>query len=202
MATVFVNAASNAAPIANVVSSAIDITSPADSVYLDGSLSLDPDGTISAYSWNQEPGGPNNALISSPTSSQTWVTNLVQGVYTFQLQVTDNHGATGTKNVVVTVSKKKADSTGAQNSSSGQLIINANNKGYLIATLTTTTNGNTVFSFYDSKKNQPVKPVTVKKTANTLTWKYTYPKGYPVNTIYSLKATVGTFSQTVTFKTK
>ena len=37
------------------------------------------------------------------TQAQTAVNNLVQGTYQFQLNVTDNQGATGTDTVVITV---------------------------------------------------------------------------------------------------
>ncbi|RAJ79935.1 REJ domain-containing protein [Chitinophaga dinghuensis] len=90
----------NKPPVANAGSN-ITITLPA-TAQLDGSASSDPDGTITTYKWTQV-SGPNTAGISSPGSAKTALTNLVKGVYTFQLTVTDNGGLTATANVQVTV---------------------------------------------------------------------------------------------------
>ena len=97
---VTVNIAGNISPIANAGSDQI-ITLPLNSVTLSGSGS-DADGTIVAYAWTQI-SGPSGYNIVNPTSSTTGITGLVQGVYQFQLQVTDNNGATGTDIVQVTV---------------------------------------------------------------------------------------------------
>ena len=77
------------------------ITLPTNTASLNGSGN-DPDGSISSYAWTQI-SGPSSAGISSPSQSSTTVNNLVQGVYQFQLRVTDNLGATGTDVVQVTV---------------------------------------------------------------------------------------------------
>src|SRR5206468_6156842 len=61
-----------------------------------------------------------NVTISSASSAQTVVSNLVQGVYTFRLKVTDNAGASATADVNITVS-----ATG--NSSSSVLHVEAEN---------------------------------------------------------------------------
>ena len=97
---VTVNIAGNISPIANAGSDQI-ITLPLNSVTLSGSGS-DADGTIVGYAWTQI-SGPSGYNIVNPTSSTTGITGLVQGVYQFQLQVTDNNGATGTDIVQVTV---------------------------------------------------------------------------------------------------
>lgn len=75
---------------------------PLSTVYLDGSGSYDPSGTIVFYNW-QQLSGPNSANIVSPNSAQTTVNGLVQGIYVFRLTVTDNDGATDTDEVQVTV---------------------------------------------------------------------------------------------------
>ena len=97
---VTVNAAPNQSPVANA---GLDqtITLPVNIVALSGSGN-DPDGTISSYSWAEisGPAGYNIVNLSSPSTS---VSGLVQGVYQFQLTVTDNNGATGTDVVVITV---------------------------------------------------------------------------------------------------
>lgn len=99
-----VNAAApppNQSPTANA-GSAINITLPTNTVTLKGSGN-DPDGSISSYQWAKI-SGPTQFAIASATQAQTAVNNLVAGVYTFELTVTDNQGATGKASVTVTVS--------------------------------------------------------------------------------------------------
>ena len=97
---VTVNIAGNINPLANAGSDKT-ITLPTNSVTLNGS-GTDADGTIAGYSWTLV-SGPSSYNIVNPTSASTSITGLVQGVYQFQLQVTDNSGATGTDIVQVTV---------------------------------------------------------------------------------------------------
>ncbi len=90
----------NVAPIANAGNN-ISITLPVNSVSLSGS-GTDADGTVTGYSWTKI-AGPGQYNILASSSAQTTVSNLVEGVYQFQLQVTDNSGGTGTDIVFVTV---------------------------------------------------------------------------------------------------
>src|SRR5665811_565191 len=76
------------------------ITLPTSTVSLTGS-GTDPDGSIATYFWTKISGGA--GTITNATSSATTVTGLVQGVYKFELNVTDNNGATGTDTIQVTV---------------------------------------------------------------------------------------------------
>jgi len=62
---------------------------------LDGSSSLDPDGTIDSYVWSE--GGNQIATSDSPEVT------LSVGVHTITLTVTDNDGLTDTDTVVITV---------------------------------------------------------------------------------------------------
>ncbi|MFQ5604657.1 MAG: DNRLRE domain-containing protein, partial [bacterium] len=66
-----------------------------EGVTLDGSGSFDNDGTIVSYDWSE--GGSSIATGLNPA------VNLALGVHTITLTVTDNEGATGTDDVVVTV---------------------------------------------------------------------------------------------------
>ncbi|MEO6719055.1 MAG: T9SS type A sorting domain-containing protein [Ferruginibacter sp.] len=91
----------NIAPTANAGPD-IATTSLSLTTTLRGS-GTDPDGTISKYAWSKI-SGPLTVGISSPGSASTVITNLLPGVYQFQLTVTDNDGAIGTDIVVVTVS--------------------------------------------------------------------------------------------------
>ena len=61
-----------------------------------------PDGTIISYAWTKI-SGPASGTITNTTSATTSVTGLVQGVYNFELKVTDNNGATGKDTMQVTV---------------------------------------------------------------------------------------------------
>jgi PKD domain/Kelch motif/Galactose oxidase, central domain len=67
------------------------ITLPTDSVSLDGSSSNDPDGTISEWLWTKI-SGPASFILNNSTASNSVVKNLVNGVYQFELKVTDNGG--------------------------------------------------------------------------------------------------------------
>ena len=98
--SITVNAAANIPPVADA---GLDqtITLPVNIVTLSGSGS-DADGTIATYSWTKI-SGPSSSTIVNPATAATDVTGLVQGVYQFQLQVTDNNGAIGTDIVQVTV---------------------------------------------------------------------------------------------------
>ena len=98
--TVIVNAANNQPPVANAGSNQT-ITLPTNSVTLTGS-GTDPDGTVASYAWTQV-SGPSAGAITTPGGATTTVTGLVQGVYVFQLLVTDNQGANDAATVTVTV---------------------------------------------------------------------------------------------------
>jgi len=90
----------NQSPTANAGAN-ITITLPTNSTNIVGSGS-DPDGSITAYAWTQV-SGPGTATLANTSSPTVSVSNLVQGVYTFRLTVTDNNSATGFANVTVTV---------------------------------------------------------------------------------------------------
>lgn len=77
------------------------ITLPVSFVTLSGT-GADSDGTIAAYSWTKI-SGPASFAIAAATSAQTNITALVQGVYLFELKVTDNGGLTAKDTVKVTV---------------------------------------------------------------------------------------------------
>src|SRR5262249_42180630 len=66
-----------------------------ESVALDGSASSDPDGSIVSYEWRE-----GSTVLSVAASPSIFLT---VGTHTLTLQVTDDHGATGTDTVVVTV---------------------------------------------------------------------------------------------------
>jgi len=98
-ATVIVNPSGNQAPLANAGPDKT-ITLPANSVILSGS-GTDSDGSIASYSWTKVSGG--TATLANANTANLTASDLVGGVYTFRLTVTDNQGATGSDDVTVTV---------------------------------------------------------------------------------------------------
>ncbi|HEX7846814.1 MAG TPA: PKD domain-containing protein, partial [Chitinophagaceae bacterium] len=80
----------NSPPVANAGADQT-ITLPANTVNLNGSASSDPDNNISTYSWTKV-SGPLSFTIVNTNAVQTQVTNLVEGVYQFELKVTDAGG--------------------------------------------------------------------------------------------------------------
>jgi hypothetical protein len=92
----------NQPPVANA---AMDqtIILPTDTVLLNGTLSFDPDGTITSYKWTKI-SGPTSPNILKPDSSKTTVKALTTGVYQFELKVTDNGGLSAKDTMQVTVS--------------------------------------------------------------------------------------------------
>jgi hypothetical protein len=76
---------------------------PTNSVYLYGSGSYDnTGGYITTYNWTQV-SGPNQASLGWLSNTNVSASNLVHGVYTFQLTVTNNKSQTSTSTVQVTV---------------------------------------------------------------------------------------------------
>jgi hypothetical protein len=75
---------------------------PVNTMQLDGACSTDPDNNITGYTWTKI-SGPSSAVIASPDSAKTIVSNLAQGIYQFELKVTDNGGAIAKDTVQVTV---------------------------------------------------------------------------------------------------
>ena len=80
----------NEPPIANAGADQI-ISLPIDSAILNATQSFDPDGTIVSYQWIKIY-ATSFFFIANAQAAQTAVTHLTQGVYLFQLEVTDNEG--------------------------------------------------------------------------------------------------------------
>lgn len=91
----------NIIPVANA---GVDQTTQDIEITLDGSLSADTDGTIVTYLWTQISGGA--TTITSPNSETTTVTGFIEGSYVFQLQVTDDDGATHTDTVTINITEQ------------------------------------------------------------------------------------------------
>ena len=106
---VTVNSAVNQAPVANAGTDKV-ITLPVKTTTLNGS-GTDADGSISSYAWTKI-SGPSSGTIGTANAATTTVNNLVQGVYQYQLTVTDNKGATGKDTVQVTVNQAPVANAG------------------------------------------------------------------------------------------
>ncbi|MEP6583062.1 MAG: choice-of-anchor Q domain-containing protein, partial [Ginsengibacter sp.] len=97
---VTVNTAANIPPLANAGSDKT-LTLPTNNVTVNGSGS-DADGTISNYLWTKI-SGPSVGTIASAASATSSITSLVQGIYLFELKVTDDKGATAKDTMKITV---------------------------------------------------------------------------------------------------
>jgi hypothetical protein len=84
------------------------VTLPQDSVNIDGRASYDPDGILKQYQWSKISGPPSFQLIH-PESAQVTIKNLIQGIYQFQLKVTDDGALFAADTVVITVYNPNPD---------------------------------------------------------------------------------------------
>ena len=94
------NSAPNAAPTANAGPD-ITISMIQSSVTINGS-GTDPDGSIVAYQWTQI-SGPSSRSLGGLKSPELYVGQPVVGVYEFELEVTDDKGATSKDRMILTV---------------------------------------------------------------------------------------------------
>ena len=92
----------NISPVANAGTDKT-ITLPTNTATLTGS-GTDANGTISSYGWVSI-SGPSAGTITTLSAPSTPVNNLLQGVYKYELTVTDNSGAIGKDTVQVTVNR-------------------------------------------------------------------------------------------------
>jgi gliding motility-associated-like protein len=84
----------------------VTIQAPLSSVTLFGQGS-DPDGTILVYLWTQTAGNP--ADITDPSKPSVEINNLLPGIYKFNLEVTDEDGASDNDLITVTVLEEAAN---------------------------------------------------------------------------------------------
>lgn len=115
-----VSTGGNASPTANAGSDKT-ITLPYSAINLYGS-GFDSDGTIASYSWSEVSGS--YCVIKNSTTQKPIFTHLQQGTYTFRLTVTDNLGATGTDDVVITVNAQPSAGVGVNNMIIGEYLAN------------------------------------------------------------------------------
>ncbi len=158
---VTVNPAPNQPPLLNAGIDRI-ITLPTNFLTLTGT-GTDADGTISSYAWANI-SGPATGSINSPNSSNTAVTNLVQGVYQFQLTVTDNNGATSKDTVKITVNKAP-NKLPVSNADTNQIITLPVN--YVTLTGTGTDADGTISSYTWTRVSGPAAGTIVSQNSGT-----------------------------------
>src|SRR6476659_7850673 len=91
----------NHPPVANTGNDTT-IMLPGNTVNLNGGLSFDPDKNITGYLWTKI-SGPSSFNIKDTNEVQTPVINLVQGVYLFELKVTDADALIDRDTIQITV---------------------------------------------------------------------------------------------------
>ncbi|KAM4794999.1 dyslexia-associated protein KIAA0319-like protein homolog isoform 1-T2 [Rhinophrynus dorsalis] len=93
----------NKPPVAKIAGNVV-ITLPTNTAELDGSKSLDDKGIIS-YQWERDEGSPaaGEVLNGSDRHSVLFLSNLVEGIYTFHLKVIDAKGESDSDRATVEV---------------------------------------------------------------------------------------------------
>ena len=129
--TVTVNAPVNLAPVADAGNNRA-ITLPTSTTTLNAAGSIDADGTITNYLW-QQVSGPSTSTLSATNTSSINISDLQAGVYTYRLTVTDDDNATDTDVVSVTVNNAAANQAPIANAGPNRTIT--------LPTSTTTLNG-------------------------------------------------------------
>ncbi|MGI8583746.1 MAG: PKD domain-containing protein, partial [Chitinophagaceae bacterium] len=114
---VMVDAPGNQPPVA-CAGADQTIILPTNSVNLDGTCSADPDNNIISYSWTIS---GLSANLTNANAVQTQVTDLVQGVYQFELKVTDAGGLFSKDTVMATVNALPPPVTSCDNSTRQQV---------------------------------------------------------------------------------
>jgi hypothetical protein len=103
-----VNPLPNQVPVA-ITENDFTLNMESSSFELDGSGSYDPDGenTIAKVEWFTI-SGPNQPTLSAVVDKSVTVTNFTEGIYVFELVVTDDRNASARARITVTVQPKPA----------------------------------------------------------------------------------------------
>ncbi len=116
----------NAPPTADA--GADQTVAEASTVTLDGTGSSDSDGTVTGYQWTQTGGTP-VTITNATTSIATFTAPAGPATLTFQLEVTDNDGATNTATTTVTVNARPTANAGPDQSVDEQSAVSLNATG-------------------------------------------------------------------------
>jgi gliding motility-associated-like protein len=153
-------AAINQSPTANAGTNKT-ITLPTNTLILNG-IGTDPDGSIASYAWLKV-SGP-TATLTNASSPNLSLSNLLQGVYVFQLTVTDDKSATGSSQVTVTVNAVATNQPPIVNAGSQKTIFLPVNQ--VIITATASDPDGSISTILWEKKSGGVATLT---NTNTLT---------------------------------
>ena len=160
--TISVNSGPAQPPVVNA-GLAQTITLPTNSVTLTGT-GTEVNGLIASFQWTLL-SGPTGSKIASPSLAQTNVTGLVQGVYSFQLKITDLLGITATATVQVTVNPAPPGAPVANAGADQSITLPANS-----VTLTgtgTETNGSIVSYLWNQSSGPSTATITTASQAKT-----------------------------------
>ena len=91
----------NKKPVIEITTNSITIKADQDSVFLTATAS-DEEGQIVSYLWRMV-SGEGTPEILTPSEQSTWVRNLVQGYYVFQILVKDEAGDVSSDTIAVDV---------------------------------------------------------------------------------------------------
>ncbi|MFT3947143.1 MAG: T9SS type A sorting domain-containing protein [Agriterribacter sp.] len=170
------------------------ITLPTNTATLDASGSKVTSGTITSYTWTKLSGPSSGTLTLVSNGLQANLTDLVAGVYTYQLTVKDSNGSTASATVTVTVN---AASTGqpTANAGSAQTITLPTSSVTLDGSSSTAASGTTISSYKWVKASGPsggniTSWTSVKTTATDLT-EGTYVFNLTVTGSNGISATAG-----------
>ncbi|MBN8790284.1 MAG: T9SS type A sorting domain-containing protein [Terrimonas sp.] len=163
------------------------ITLPTNTVTLDASGSKVTSGSITSYSWTKVSGPTTGTLTLISNGLQAKLTDLVAGVYVYQLTVKDSNGSTATANVTVTVNAATT-STAPPTANAGkeQTITLPTNSCTLNGSLSSASTGNTIVSYKWTKMSSSPSAGAITNPSSVST------------TVTGLVEGVYTFSLTVT----
>jgi gliding motility-associated-like protein len=153
-------AATNQNPIAEAGTNKT-ITLPTNSIILNGS-GTDADGFIASYLWTKI-SGPTASLTNANTPNLN-LSSLLEGIYVFQLSVTDNNSATASDQVTVAVNPAATNIIPLVNAGTQKTIFLPINQ--VIITATASDPDGSISSIQWEKKSGGVATLT---NANTLT---------------------------------
>ncbi|MBD0351629.1 MAG: hypothetical protein ICV65_10800 [Flavisolibacter sp.] len=122
----------NKPPVANAGADQT-ITLPINEINLDGSHSTDPNNNITSYAWTKI-SGPSSVTIANTNAVQTRVTGFVQGIYQFELKVTDAGGLFSKDTAVITVNANEVNAhwTKLQQVPENEFFFGSNHINFLI----------------------------------------------------------------------
>lgn len=166
LVTVTVLAAANKAPVSDAGNN-VTLVLPSNSTQLTGSFSLDPDGVIVSYEWKKVT-GPAAGTIDDINASNAMVTGLADGVYVYELTVTDNGGLTNSKQVTITVQGVSANKPPVANAGADVTITLPANTAQLDGSASADPDG-TITNYTWTKISGPAAGIITTGTANKTT---------------------------------